>query len=202
MNATEYRDSDPTGFQAAYHGWLEHALDYDWWEFVYDDFKERGGALGFDFDSFEFNGFYCQGSGAGGVGRTAVAPWMKLNGLDVEYFALYLACAEADAHIEFQIHASGGRDHVDWHSPIEYATDSDCTGVGIFEGLGAEEWATLVLEQEERADLPGIAHAQLADFFHDLHRALEAEYEYLTSEDAYIEYCGANDVVFEPHEDF
>lgn len=40
------------------------ALDYDWWEYIYDDAKECLGMLGFEIDDIQFSGFWSQGDGA------------------------------------------------------------------------------------------------------------------------------------------
>jgi hypothetical protein len=193
MNATEYKEHDPQGFEKAYWHWVEYAADYDWWDSIYDDFKERGLALGFDCGGFWFCGFYCQGSRAGGSGRIDVAPWMKLNGLDVEYPALYLACLDERVRIDIEIRERGA-DRVEYcETPSGYG----CDGLGIFEGLGEDAWVELLGSQIEYADLEGIAHAQVLDFFHGLYKALQDEYEYLTSEEMFIEDCEANDVTFD-----
>lgn len=42
----------------------EGALDYDWWEFIYEDSKECLNMLGFEIDNIQFSGFWSQGDGA------------------------------------------------------------------------------------------------------------------------------------------
>lgn len=44
--------------------YLEGALDYEWWDGVYDHAKEAGEALGITVDDIEFSGFYSRGDGA------------------------------------------------------------------------------------------------------------------------------------------
>lgn len=39
------------------------ALDYEWWDSVYDYAKEAGAALGITVDNIEFSGFYSYGDG-------------------------------------------------------------------------------------------------------------------------------------------
>lgn len=42
----------------------QHYLDYDWWDGVYDTFHEKAKAKGFDVDKIYFSGFWSQGDGA------------------------------------------------------------------------------------------------------------------------------------------
>jgi hypothetical protein len=39
-------------------------LDYDWWDCVYDSFKEKSKEVGFDVTKMYFSGFWSQGDGA------------------------------------------------------------------------------------------------------------------------------------------
>jgi len=39
-------------------------LDYEWWEFIYEDYKEKAKNLGFDVKRIYFSGFWSQGDGA------------------------------------------------------------------------------------------------------------------------------------------
>jgi hypothetical protein len=55
--------------EAAHRKWQEHNLDYDWWEFVYEDAKEIGTILGIRVDNIYFSGFWNQGDGACIEGR-------------------------------------------------------------------------------------------------------------------------------------
>jgi hypothetical protein len=41
-----------------------HGLDYDWWDFVYEDAKTIGALMGIDIDNIYFSGFWSQGDGA------------------------------------------------------------------------------------------------------------------------------------------
>lgn len=40
------------------------ALDYDWWDYVYEDAKTIGMLMGIDIDKIYFSGFWSQGDGA------------------------------------------------------------------------------------------------------------------------------------------
>jgi hypothetical protein len=42
----------------------ENYLDYEWWEFIYEDYKEKAKNLGFDVKRIYFSGFWSQGDGA------------------------------------------------------------------------------------------------------------------------------------------
>jgi hypothetical protein len=44
--------------------WREGGLDYKWWEFVYEGFKEKATGMGFDVTNIYFSGFWSQGDGA------------------------------------------------------------------------------------------------------------------------------------------
>ena len=57
-------------------------LDYDWWEFVYDDAKTLGKILGVDIENIFFSGFSSQGDGACFEGKYEYSKGWKAKLLD------------------------------------------------------------------------------------------------------------------------
>ena len=44
--------------------WYRTTIDYEWWDFIFDDAKEIGQILGIDISEICFSGFWSQGDGA------------------------------------------------------------------------------------------------------------------------------------------
>ena len=58
--------------------WLREGLDYEWYDFVFEDAKKCASILGIEIDNIYFSGFYSQGDGACFDGRFSYAKgWKK-----------------------------------------------------------------------------------------------------------------------------
>lgn len=201
ISAAELKVQDPKRFDRAYWRWAaEHAVDYKWWEFTVDAFREKAEALGFDIDAdkitFSIHGG--QGDGAAFAGSIYIHEWMERKGLHEKYPALYLDLTVYRAVASTRV----GRGY--YIGPVEAAyMPGNCYPTGIFADLPPEVWDELVGSQWEQAEdeiLDGIKD-ESEELAGNLHSDLTEEYEYLTSEVAYIENCHANDITFLIDED-
>jgi len=78
VTAKELKELDPKRFDAEYHKWLEHAADYEWWDYIYDDFKEDMLAkVGMQVEDINFDVSYSQGDYAAFAGRMPLNMWME-----------------------------------------------------------------------------------------------------------------------------
>lgn len=59
-----FAELSATAQQKALDHFRDSNVDYEWFTFVYDYFKEQNEGSGFEFDKFYFSGFYSQGDGA------------------------------------------------------------------------------------------------------------------------------------------
>lgn len=190
VTATELRDKAPKQFEREYHSWCEYACDYEWWDYIEEDFKESCARKCIEVERIFFDGFYSQGSHAGFTGSVNIAEFMKHNTLDEQYPALYQACLDDGSYVVVQQGARYGMGF-DWRANFDVAPG------GVFKDLDEETYQALVFAQEAEACLEQHIKAVCNDLASDLFHDLEREYECLTSEESFIEHCECNDVKFE-----
>lgn len=164
--------------------------DYDWWEFVYDDFSELCKTIGIEVDLNKtyFNGFYHQGSGSAFTASIYVKDcliaikeekWKEYAPLedfkfDPITFNMLRLCHLCQCDIVPTNRESSVK--IDFTSDIYY--DS-------YPNMGA------VMEQ-----LESFFEDMARTLNHWLYKSLEKEYEYQTSDEALIETIEANEYEF------
>lgn len=170
----------------------------DWYDCVYQDFKERMTAIGIDVDNIYFSGFWSQGDGACFEGR--IEDWGKYLA-HLGYDDPILITAAEDNWTYYWSHSG----HYYHHKSVSYDeglfsvenphTSGYYGGVDIpddeqFRGAVWEaamsKYDVLALDAQIREDLE--------DHMKDLYRQLEQEYDYLTSDEAIIEWMEANEI--------
>lgn len=171
---------------------------HDWWDCVYESFKEDMAAIGIRVDEIYFSGFWNQGDGACFEG--CVTNWeLFINSLGHTNPHLI---AVANAHWTFS--TKHNHNHYYHENTVYFFDDS----ISLPSGADDAEWAHYNLEQEEELR-KAVALAQLAQFqgiqadfmeaFKDhmrtLYRRLEEDYDHLTSDDAVWETLEANDLI-------
>ena len=174
----------------------------DWFDNVQSEFKERMRAVGIDVDRIYFSGFWSQGDGAMFEGR-------------IEDWGQYLGHLGYDDPI--LIEAAVGNWYYKWtHSGHYYHEHSVSYDDGVFSPENpytSGYWSRDIPEEEqfrgavwdammERHDLLALTEKiqeDLRDHMRDLYRELEKEYDYLTSDEAVIEWMVANEI--DPNED-
>jgi hypothetical protein len=194
MNVIELKTSDPKRFEQEYHEWCQYTPHYDWWEYLYEQFKADCAALGVQVNDIQFSGFHSQGDGAAFEGRVFTYEWMERKGFDVTHPAAYLACKEDGSYVGIHMRNRGNGIYTNFHGPLQSEPS------GIFIGLDDEAWNELVDEQlcdlNVEDEILGFCEA-LVD---KLYRDLQEEYEILTSEESFIDSCQLNEVTFEENE--
>jgi len=172
--------------------------DYNWWDFLYEDFEQRAKELGIELSQkavllmngktrydpeIYFSGFYCQGSGSSFAGKWRA--WdMNPDKLKSEcptdselhrISNVLVDCANEDGEMWADIEAH----HDNWIR-VE-VTDGDTIEEKLNElEYGSIEYNLYSKACEQRAD--EVAKA-LKDFNRWIFRRLEEEYEYLTSDE-------------------
>ena len=60
----KFDELDDDAKEVARDWWRNGGLDYEWWDHIVDDAKRVGALIGFEIDKVYFSGFYSQGDGA------------------------------------------------------------------------------------------------------------------------------------------
>jgi hypothetical protein len=191
MNVIELKTSDPKRFEKEYYKWLEHTPDYEWWDYIEENFTDECAALCVRVDDINFSGFHSQGDGAAFNGRVYVHKWMQLKGFDVTHPAAYLVVKEDDTYVSLET-GRGNNMRANLDGPQYYPTPS-----GIFTGLDMETWANLADDQLSDLSIEDEVLSFCEGLANKLYKDLKAEYEHLTGEEAFIDSCECNEVTFE-----
>lgn len=192
MNAAELKIADPKRFDKRYYEWCAHALDYEWWDYTVEMFKEDCAPKGVEVVDTAFS---IPGS-AGFAGWVNVAVFMETSGLAEKYPALYLGVMDDGGRATVSLTRNSNM-RVSYDSYVNQTAPS-----GMFSGLDQATWEELIESQEVEADLEAAMQEYCNDLGNELHTMLRDEEGYQTSEESYIEYCEANDITFDTEEDY
>lgn len=188
----ELRSQHPKIFKKEYEDWAQYAVYDDWADWIKEDYESQMRCAGITVDNFEWDISYSQGDGAAFNGHVKVHEWFEDNPQYMEqYYALYLACKQDGSYVK--IRTSRG---MYLHANINeswWGTEPD----GIFNGLDKDSWVELVVAQGDAANLEDEIKSTCERFMSDMYRTLRDEYENITSEDAFVDSCEANDITFE-----
>jgi hypothetical protein len=194
----ELRSQHPKRFEKEYERWREYAADWDWHEWAEDEIKADMKAHGIEVDRFLWSGFYSQGDGAAFEGRVNLADWMRVTKSNEEqtfaekYPALYLACKQDGSYASVRNANRGFYMYVNTEESL-WGTEP----CGIFSQLDKDAWDELVNDQYNCAALEEEVRTTCERFMSDFYNTLRDEYENITSEDAFVASCEANDITFE-----
>lgn len=186
-----YEDATPEQQAAARQEVREspHYPNYEWWDYIYEDFREVALCMGIEVDKIAFSGFWCQGDGAsftGTWGMPAKGSIMKNTrayaGADDELIRIAHELWDAQRRNFYKLYASITRTgHTYVHSNtmiLDVETSHGHTG------WAGDKYDTQVTD----------AMRHLADW---LYRRLEDEYDYLMTDDAIHEYMLANEITID-----
>ena len=190
--AKELQELDPKRFEKEYYKWMEFALDYEWWDALYKQFKADCLPKGVRVDTINFSGFGSQGDGATFDGQVDIPTYMELQGLHETYPALYLAVVDDGSRIGVRQTHRGNMETCGYNMYANQTAPS-----GVFENLDQQAWEELIDEQEREADIEDNMLKFCKELAAELYKDLEAEYEHLTSKESFIESCNCNEVLFD-----
>jgi hypothetical protein len=175
----------------------------DWHEYVEEDWKDRLKERGIDMDKLYFSGFWCQGDGAMFEGRVAnFQAFMRAHNMGAKYPMLN----EAAEHISFCMASWEHHGHYYHENCVRFShTDADWDDFlqHTYDTAMLEEMGEAIIDKC-RAEMRGLEddiESLVTDYCVEIYRALEAEYEYLTSDEAVFETLEANDMLTELEED-
>lgn len=162
-------------------------VDYEWWNFVYEDFTEKAKNAGFDVSKIYFSGFWSQGDGA--------MFEYSLNGekLVFDYIDSLSLSPLRKKWLKNWIDYSGSGKHSGhyYHQNCCNHSIEFCAGVSWSVAINVNNWIDSFAEgfEDYVVDI-------YKDLCRDLYKSLEKEYEYLTSEEAIIETIECNEYDF------
>lgn len=168
--------------------------EYDnWWDCVESDFKEDMKAVGIDVHRIHFSGFSSQGDGACFEGKLDNA----LGYLDHHHkdqHPMIRKLLENGGGVYINCDHNGRYYHeyctTFWaeHDPLQAVLDQPTE----FHEAIVEQWGELLAK--EMGDFETAVTEQWRTYMRELYRKLEAEYEYLTSDEAVWETIAANEL--------
>lgn len=192
VTAQELLILDEKRFDKEYYKWQEYCLDYDWWDYIYGNFKETCAGLGIRVDQITFSGFHSPGDGAAFEGRVDLATLMENTGMSIKYPALYLGVKDDGSYFLVRYSRTNCMRGGEYECYANQTAPS-----GIFEGLEQSAWEELIEEQERDAGLEDAALEECQALADELYTGLSDEYEHLTSKEAFLESCECNEITFE-----
>lgn len=190
ITATELQTIDPKRFDRECQEWREYALDYHWWESVEEGFMVDCKAQGIRVDGIQFDLSYSQRDSASFNGRVDLAEFMTHTKMNEKYLGLYLAVKDDGSYARVSSSHRGNR-QVDVECYPNQTAPS-----GVFSDLPQIAWEALIDEQEREAGLEKAVQTHIASLCRELYLKLRDDYEYLTSDESFIEHCECNDVTF------
>lgn len=171
-------------------------VDHDWWDCVYDCFREDMEQAGIEVDDMRFSGFWSQGDGASFTGYMRSKPFFDHHKL-AETYPYITKLMAMGGDFTLSITRTGHRYvHENTVSVDLSFTDMFYTIVprddgGLRDAI-AEQWDKL-LDAEYLALIDTVQDI-VRDYCRDLYHRLEEEYDYLTSDEAVWEAIVANEL--------
>ena len=163
--------------------WYRTTFDYEWWDFVYDDAKEIGKILGIDISEIYFSGFWSQGDGAQFTGdykyHKGASKEIRSYTNDEELHRIADDLQEIQRRNFYSITASVSHSGHYYH---EY-----CTTINVYDSR----------EVDVSIDTEESIQELMRDYMRWIYRALEREYDYLTSDENIDEMMAANEYEFD-----
>lgn len=160
-------------------------IDYDWHEFLIDDFKEELTSMGFNNPKISFSGFWSQGDGLS----------FECDSLDLGKLFNHIDVPKPHHIQTYQAIFTGSIDRIN----SRYSHERTCRL-----SLGYQDYYGHHIRPQRLKRLNSIIddlYSRLDDLYVDMcskfYRALEKEYNYLTSEDLIIETLNANEFLFD-----
>lgn len=196
----------PKEFQRAYEKWCGEGTHYDWWDSIYEMKTSEGEERGFDIRDIRFSGFWSQGDGAcwtGYIHLDEVLKWadkQETNPFTPHQMNLLRAATENNTvYNPVKVQSEGRYCHqytTELQHGIEtYAGDTPMR-LGFFEGILESVFMEEYFEPH-REEIEKVVLGLARDYAGEIYKALEEEYEYLTSEEYFREQAEANDWKFD-----
>lgn len=204
MNIHELRAEHPKEFEREYHKWLAHEPYYDWWEDTVEPFKENGPAKGFRVDDVTFAGYGSWGDSAAWTGLVHLPTYIgAMPDASTEPRWQIIKALVNEGWISSQVGViTSGRGAAPYSMSLvwpEVFIDSEDGEIrqGMFAGADVSELFDAIGGYQAVGQLMDRMLDDVRSYADDIYYALRDDYEHLTSEESFIEYCDCNEVEFD-----
>lgn len=182
-NIFTFGELDDDAKEKARDWYREGALDYEWWNCVYDDAKEIAVLMGIEIDDIFFSGFTSQGDGAQFTGRYyykkgSVAAVKAYAPQDETLHAIAQSLVDIQRPRFYQIYAS-----VERHGHYCHAY---CTSINVM----AEH------EMNAPKDVEDAIQEALRDYMNWIYKRLEETHDHLMSDESADDMIMSNEYEF------
>lgn len=167
---------------------------YDWWDCVYDAFREDMEKVGIEVEDMRFSGFWSQGNGASFTGYIREKPFFTHHNLGESYPWMAKLMALGGS-FDLRIVRTGH------HYVHENTVSVELSHTDMFRNVLPDDdvRAEIIRQWDYLLDgeYEGICQTVtdiIRDYCRDLYGQLQDEYEYLTSDEAVWEAIVANDL--------
>jgi len=176
INIYEFSELSEESQEKAIEKFREHNLDYEWWDFIYEDAKEIAKLMGIEIDRIYFSGFWSQGDGACFVGRYYYQKGSVKNvkahaPQDAELHRIAIELSKIQRRYFYQVYA-----RIKHHSP-RYSHEYTVT-IDVYRE--SQNYTDLPLSDSDEETVKDL----LRDYMRWIYKRLESEYEYLQSDEA------------------
>ena len=189
VNVYQFDELSDEAKEKAREWYRNGSFNYEWWDFLYDDFKERAKEVGFDVTNIYFRGFWSQGDGA-----MFEYDYMR-DKLRLEFInQLGLSAMRKDWLINNTMTSGRGK-----HRGLYYHEKSCDHDIYWEVDNGDLAYGTLFYSWLESfdSDFVDFVTDKYEDLCHELYKSLEKEYEYLNSDEAVDESLIVNEYEFD-----
>lgn len=157
-----------------------------WWHNVEDQFKEDMTELGYEVENIYFSGFSNQGDGACFEGKVSIDEWLKAHKLGNKYRALLNYCRNYGGYVTIE-----QQGHY-YHQKSMTFTESDTLQSYFY--LEYDRFGEKVGKQID--EVMELIENEAEEKARQLYKDLEAESDYMMSDEAIAETLEANDYDF------
>jgi len=208
MKVDQVRVHYPKVFEEQYREWASRggdALLDDWWDYIFDDAKAEGLKHGFRIDDIRFSGFWSQGDGASWSGIVHIPTFIDASGdTDPRWQVMKVLMDEGWVDATLGIVPRGSYSYVHEQTMgtvglevhIGYYDDGVIQN-SAYAGANVETLYDAIGNGGTVNELGQWVLDKAREFAQDIYISLRNEYERLSSEEQYIEYCNATDVEFD-----
>jgi hypothetical protein len=186
VNTYEFNELSAEAQKVAISNNIDVNTHYDWWSCTYEKFKETAKNAGFEVDKIYFSGFYSQGDGAMFEGSIHPTDLYKLLRLYPESIDKRVIRLIESGVIEFQWKVNH-RGHY-YHSR--------CSNMYFYYNFFYNNCNDYKNIEAEIAHLEGHIEYVYHTICSELYKSLQAEYDYLSSEEAIKEALIVNNYEF------
>ena len=186
INVYSFEELSESAKEKAREWYRNGNLDYEWWDFVYEDAKTIGALMGIDIDKIYFSGFWSQGDGACFEGyyqykKGSVKAVKEYAPQDKELHQIAQGLVDLQRCYLYSLTASVSHRGHYYHE--------NCTSFDVYDKRRDDGIVGEVPEESLKEFL--------RDFMRWIYKRLENEWEWLNSDEAVDENIIANEYEFD-----